>query len=55
MKLVEDVSPITTVNTREEIAAWVAEREAVLAPLVEAEGLGAPDQLELADFERQEA
>jgi hypothetical protein len=40
MKLVEDVITITTVTTREEIAAWVEERRRVLGELVECEGLG---------------
>jgi hypothetical protein len=35
MKLVEDVIPITTVTTREEIAAWTEERRAILTELVE--------------------
>jgi hypothetical protein len=44
MKLVEDVIPITTVTTREEIAAWTEERRAILTELVE-----------LADLERRAA
>lgn len=39
MKLVEDVIPITTVTTREEIAAWVADRRRVLTELLEHEQL----------------
>lgn len=49
MKLVEDVIPITTVATREEIAAWVVERRDVLTELL------AGEQLVLADVERQAA
>jgi hypothetical protein len=52
---VEEGVAATRVNTREEITAWIAEREAVLAALVEAEGLGQPDQLSLVDAAERQA
>ena len=51
MKLVEDVITITTVATREEIAAWAAERRAALAELLARE----PRQLDLEHVERRAA
>jgi hypothetical protein len=49
MKLVEEVIPITTLATREEIIAWTAARRAVLTELL------AGEQLVLADVERRAA
>ncbi len=51
MRLVEDAVPITTLATREEIAAWVAERRAVLTELLARECR----QLHLEDLERRAA
>ena len=49
MKLVEDVLPVTTVATREEIVEWTAARRSVLIELLE------QGQLALVDVERRAA
>ena len=51
MTLVEDATPITTLATREEIAAWIGERRAVLTELLASECR----QLNLEDVERRAA